>query len=96
MARSPEAWAREPTTPRPRADPDAPDGSGRTLSVSAGSVKKIRLVDRVEFIFEFYFLNLLLWQTEIKSLNHFVSLILSNTILFFSRDSDLRNSSVRP
>merc|ERR1712111_342900 len=58
-ARSPAAWARAPTTPRPREDPDAAGGSGRTLSVSAGSVKRI-MVDGVEFYVKFYFLNLLL------------------------------------
>merc|ERR1711982_45409 len=49
----PAAWARAPTTPRPREDPDA---AGRTLSVSAGSVKRI-IVDGVEFYVKFYFLS---------------------------------------
>merc|ERR1719313_508901 len=63
LARSLVDVAREPTTPRPSEVPAVPDGSGRTPSVSAESVRRLevdeaRLFGTFNYCF-YYFLLLL-------------------------------------
>ena len=63
LARSLVDGAREPTTPRPSEVPAVPDGSGRTPSVSAESVRRLevdeaRLFGTFNYCF-YYFLLLL-------------------------------------
>ena len=54
LARAPAASARARAPPRPRAAPGAPDGSGRTPSVSAGSVKECHPASEVDFVYMFH------------------------------------------
>ena len=79
LARSHVELARELTTPRPSEVPVVLDGSGRTPSVSAESVRRLE-VDEARFNFCFYYFLLLLMADGNKIYLKVTAVLLRNIL----------------